>query len=143
MAKPTARCGPGPDLPGFSGADEGVPACTADSLANQILGFDTPKIRGQPSRFRGNAIQGRHDFLPALWSLVVTFFQDAGNWSCAAEPGTQVKSSRTSPGAAIHYFASRLGVRHKFLVVGEPIEAGAAGDVRVLDASAFLAALPV
>jgi predicted AAA+ superfamily ATPase len=55
----------------------------------------------------------------------------------------EVKSSKTSPGAAIHYFASRLGVRHKFLVVGEPIEAGTAGDVRVLDASAFLAALPV
>jgi hypothetical protein len=33
--------------------------------------------------------------------------------------------------------------QHKFLVVGEPIEAGTAGDVRVLDASAFLAALPV
>jgi hypothetical protein len=55
----------------------------------------------------------------------------------------EVKSSRTNPGAAIHYFASRLGVRHKFLVVGEPIEAGTAGDGRVLDASAFLAALPV
>ena len=55
----------------------------------------------------------------------------------------EVKSSKTSPGAASHYFASRLGVRHKFLVVGEPIEAGTAGDVRVLDASAFLAALPV
>jgi hypothetical protein len=36
-----------------------------------------------------------------------------------------------------------LGVRHKFLVVGDAIEAGTAGDVRVLDASAFLAALPV
>jgi hypothetical protein len=36
-----------------------------------------------------------------------------------------------------------LGVRHKFLVVGDLIEAGTAGDVRVLDASAFLAALPV
>jgi predicted AAA+ superfamily ATPase len=55
----------------------------------------------------------------------------------------EVKASKTGPGAAIHFFASRLGVRHKFLVVGETIEAGAAGDVRVLDASAFLAALPV
>jgi hypothetical protein len=55
----------------------------------------------------------------------------------------EVKASKTNPGAPIHYFASRLGVRHKFLVVGDLIEAGTAGDVRVLDASAFLAALPV
>jgi len=55
----------------------------------------------------------------------------------------EVKASKTNPGAPIHYFASRLGVQHKFLVVGDLIEAGAAGDVRVLDASAFLAALPV
>ncbi|MBN2573105.1 MAG: hypothetical protein JXP73_00940 [Deltaproteobacteria bacterium] len=40
-------------------------------------------------------------------------------------------------------FGKRLGVRHKLLVVGEPIEAGFSGDVRVLDASTFLAALPV
>jgi hypothetical protein len=55
----------------------------------------------------------------------------------------EVKASKTNPGAPIHYFASRLGVRHKFLVVGDLIEAGTAGDVRVLDASAFLATLPV
>jgi hypothetical protein len=30
---------PGPDLPGFSGAGEGVHACSADSIATKILGF--------------------------------------------------------------------------------------------------------
>jgi hypothetical protein len=28
-----------PDLPGFSGAGEGVHACSADSIATKILGF--------------------------------------------------------------------------------------------------------
>jgi hypothetical protein len=30
---------PGPDLPGFSGAGEGVRTCSADSIATQILGL--------------------------------------------------------------------------------------------------------
>jgi len=30
---------PGPDLPGFSGAGEGVHACSADSIATKVLGF--------------------------------------------------------------------------------------------------------
>jgi hypothetical protein len=83
--------------------------------------------------------------------LVLTFFQGIGGpqggflVNREGKPWlfVEVKSGKTNPGAAIHYFASRLGVRHKFLVVGEPIDAGKAGDVRVLDASAFLAALPV
>jgi hypothetical protein len=29
----------GPDLPGFSGAGEGVHACSADSIATKILGL--------------------------------------------------------------------------------------------------------
>jgi hypothetical protein len=49
----------------------------------------------------------------------------------------------TNPVSSIHYFASRLGVRQKFLVIGDLLEAGTVGDVHVLDASAFLGALPV
>ena len=30
---------PGPDLPGFSGAGEGVHACSADSIATKIFGL--------------------------------------------------------------------------------------------------------
>ena len=30
---------PGPDLPGFSGAGEGVRTCSADSIATTILGL--------------------------------------------------------------------------------------------------------
>ena len=30
---------PGPDLPGFSGASEGVHACSADFIATKIVGL--------------------------------------------------------------------------------------------------------
>lgn len=55
----------------------------------------------------------------------------------------EVKLSRTAPGSAIHYFADKLGVKHKFLVVAEHQQPGSAGDVHVLDAPSFLACLPV
>jgi len=29
----------GPDMPGFSGGGEGVHACSADSIATEVLGF--------------------------------------------------------------------------------------------------------
>jgi len=74
----------------------------------------------------------------------MTFYQTS-SWS-AGFIGTRTYGlcrRSTGPGSAIHYFASRFGVQHEFLVVGDLIEAGIAGDVRSLDASAFLAALPV
>lgn len=55
----------------------------------------------------------------------------------------EVKLSRAAPGSAIHYFADKLGVKHKFLVVAEHEQPGSAGDVHVLDAPSFLACLPV
>ena len=55
----------------------------------------------------------------------------------------EVKLSRTAPERALHYFADRLGVKHKFLVVAEQSSPGRAEDVHVLDAPSFLACLPV
>ena len=55
----------------------------------------------------------------------------------------EVKLSRTAPEGALHYFAEKLGVKHKFLVVGEQETPGRAADVHVLDAPSFLACLPV
>lgn len=55
----------------------------------------------------------------------------------------ETKLSDTDPGPAIHYFAQRLRVKHKILVVAGVREPGMAGDVRVFDAPTFLAALPV
>jgi hypothetical protein len=55
----------------------------------------------------------------------------------------EVKLSRASPEGALHYFADKLGVKHKFLVVGEQDRPGRAADVHVLDAPSFLACLPV
>jgi hypothetical protein len=47
------------------------------------------------------------------------------------------------PDPALHRFASRLGVKHKWLVVAELDRPAMAGDVLVLPAASFLAALPV
>lgn len=55
----------------------------------------------------------------------------------------EVKLSRTAPEKSLHYFADKLGVKHKFLVVGEQERPGRAADVHVLDAPSFLAPLPV
>ena len=55
----------------------------------------------------------------------------------------EVKLSGTTPGSAIHYFADKLGVKHKFLVVAEHRPPGSAADVHVLEAAGFLACLPV
>jgi predicted AAA+ superfamily ATPase len=55
----------------------------------------------------------------------------------------EVKRSSTTPGSAIHHFADKLGVKHKFLVVADLRQPGSAADVHVLDASGFLACLPV
>jgi hypothetical protein len=55
----------------------------------------------------------------------------------------EVKLSSITPESAIHYFADRLGVKHKFLVVGDLKQPGRAADVHVLDAPGFLACLPV
>jgi hypothetical protein len=55
----------------------------------------------------------------------------------------EAKQSRTNPGPALHYFAGQFRVEHKFLVVAETTPPSSAGDVHVLDAPSFLAALPV
>ena len=55
----------------------------------------------------------------------------------------EVKLSNLEPGAAIHYFAQRLGVKHKFVVVANAKEPGMAADAHVLDAPTFLVSLPV
>jgi len=55
----------------------------------------------------------------------------------------EVKLSRTAPERALHYFAGKLGVKHKFLVVAEQGRPGKTADVHVLDAPSFLACLPV
>ena len=53
---------PGPDLPGFSGAGEGVHACSADSIATKVLGFHaapwTGQSQGGPGR-RGHRARSR------------------------------------------------------------------------------------
>ena len=55
----------------------------------------------------------------------------------------EAKLSDTEPPPALSYFASRLGVKHKFLIVKNCKEPGIAGDVHVLDAASFLSSLPV
>ncbi len=55
----------------------------------------------------------------------------------------EAKLSDTTPGTAIHRFAERLGVEHKFLVVANCQRPGMARDVHVVDGPTFLAALPV
>jgi hypothetical protein len=55
----------------------------------------------------------------------------------------EVKMSDTVPPPALHYFAERLGVPHKILVVLDCDRPGMAGDVHVLDAGNFLRSLPV
>ena len=55
----------------------------------------------------------------------------------------EVKASRTQPESALHYFAERLDVSHKLLIVADCPQPGRAGDVVVLDGPTFLASLPV
>lgn len=55
----------------------------------------------------------------------------------------ETKLSDTDPGPSIHYFAEKLGVKHKFMVVANLRQPGMAKDVHVLDAPNFLANLPV
>lgn len=55
----------------------------------------------------------------------------------------EAKLTSTTPGPSLHYFAERLGVPHKFLVVANCPAPGLAGDVHVVDAPTFLANLPV
>ena len=66
----------------------------------------------------------------------------------------EVKLTSSTPDPALHYFAERLGVRHKFLVVAgldRPAATGdlhivrpsRAGDVHIFDAPSFFNALPV
>jgi hypothetical protein len=55
----------------------------------------------------------------------------------------EVKRSREEPPAALHYFAAKLGVPNKFLVVADLEQPGLAGDVQVIDAATFLGCLPV
>ncbi len=55
----------------------------------------------------------------------------------------EAKLSNLEPGLATHYFAQRLGVRHKFMVVANLDKPGMTADVHVLDAPTFLAMLPV
>ncbi len=55
----------------------------------------------------------------------------------------EAKLSNPEPDPAIHYFAQRLGVRHKLMIVANLEKSGMAADVHVLDAPTFLATLPV
>jgi len=55
----------------------------------------------------------------------------------------ETKLAATTTPPALHWFAQRLGVRHKMLVVANLREPGTAGDVRVLDAPSLLSCLPV
>lgn len=55
----------------------------------------------------------------------------------------EAKLSDPRPGPAIHHFAERLGVRHKFMVVANLERPGTAADVHVIDAPTFLGSLPV
>ncbi len=54
----------------------------------------------------------------------------------------EAKRQSTEPIPALHYFAERMGVKHKFLIVAHLERPGIAGDVRVLDAPTFLSCLP-
>jgi hypothetical protein len=55
----------------------------------------------------------------------------------------EAKLSDATPNPAVHYFANKLSVQHKFQVVADLKEPGMAGDVHVIDAPTFLATLPV
>lgn len=55
----------------------------------------------------------------------------------------EAKMAETQPRAAIHHFAEKLGVRHKFAVVAKPTPPGMAADIHVMDAPTFLSLLPV
>ena len=55
----------------------------------------------------------------------------------------EAKLSDATPNPAVHYFANKLSVQHKFQVVADLKEPGMAGDVHVIDAPTFLANLPV
>jgi len=55
----------------------------------------------------------------------------------------ETKLSGTDPGRALHYYADKLAVRHKLLVVADLKRSGIAGDVRVIAAPSFCASLPV
>jgi hypothetical protein len=55
----------------------------------------------------------------------------------------EAKLGDATPNPAVHYFANKLSVQHKFQVVADLKEPGMAGDVHVIDAPTFLATLPV
>ena len=55
----------------------------------------------------------------------------------------EAKLSNPNPEPAMHYFAQRLGVKHKLMVVANLVAPGMAADVHVLDGPTFLAMLPV
>lgn len=55
----------------------------------------------------------------------------------------EAKWSDPNAPSSLHHFGKQLGVKHKFLVVGDLSRPGRAGDVSVIDAPAFLSLLPV
>jgi len=56
----------------------------------------------------------------------------------------ETKLTNTTPTKSMHYFAEKLGITHKFLIVANcPGGAGMAGNVHVMDAATFCAHLPV
>ena len=55
----------------------------------------------------------------------------------------ETKLAGTAPGPTLRRFADRLEVEHRFLVVADLKQAGTAGDVHVIDAPTFCAALPI
>ena len=55
---------PRPDLPGFSGAGEGVHACSADSIATKILGLRAWLSRGGTR----NTVDRREPRFKCLWN---------------------------------------------------------------------------
>ena len=55
----------------------------------------------------------------------------------------EAKLSRKEPEKALSYFAEKLGVKEKFLVVAKLDAPGVSGDIHVIDAPSFLSCLPV
>jgi predicted AAA+ superfamily ATPase len=55
----------------------------------------------------------------------------------------EAKLSNTDPGPNLDFFAQRLGVDHKFVIVADLAQPGSTKDVRVIDAPTFLRSLPV
>lgn len=55
----------------------------------------------------------------------------------------ETKLSDTAPSLALHYFAKKLGITNKFLVVRDLKQPGKAGDTTVIDAANFCVSLPV